>query len=58
MTKPKKRTYEPDDPKQSERFIAMAREIGADETAAGARRALQRLKLTKKKSAKRARAKR
>lgn len=51
--KPKKRTYEPDDPKQSERFIATAREIGADETPAGALRALKSLKLTKKKTPRR-----
>ena len=32
-----------DDPKQSERFIATAREIGADETKEGAERAFKRI---------------
>ncbi len=34
----KKKKYEPDDPEQSERFIELAKEVGADES----KRTLQR----------------
>lgn len=39
-----------DDPKQSERFIKTAREIGADETKEGADRAFKRIVPAKPKS--------
>jgi hypothetical protein len=41
MTKQPQRT--PDDPEQSKRFVDTAREIGADETEEGARKAFKKV---------------
>ena len=48
----KKPNREPDDPEQSKRFIETAREMGADETRAGADRAFKKAVLPKQQSRK------
>jgi len=48
----KKQNREPDDPEQSKRFIETAREMGADETRAGADRAFKKAVLPKQQARK------
>jgi hypothetical protein len=46
----KKPYREPEDPEQSKRFIEAARDVGADETTAGADRAFKKIMLSKSKA--------
>jgi hypothetical protein len=48
----KKPNREPNDPEQSKRFIETAREMGADETRAGADRAFKKAVLPKQQARK------
>jgi hypothetical protein len=45
----KKKRYEPDDPEQSERFIELAKEVGADESKEPFKAAMKRIAKAKRK---------